>query len=325
MKRIRTIKCYLLICTFISVMILTGCMKDGQTQDRNTNNSGDVTPESARTVISTLTHVPQATGVSVHESASVNIDYSNATEGYIIVNYTGSHTGKVKFRVTGPDGNKYTYNLVVGGGAEVLPLTGGSGTYVLNLFEQSSGNSYATVDSKEISVQVKDEFVTYLYPNQFVDFAETTTVAKKSREVAAISSTDMNYIENVYFEVMDLITYDDALAEQALSGEIAGYIPNLDTVMSTGQGICFDYAALMVAMLRAQDIPSKLVIGYAGEIYHAWITVYTKESGWIDGAIEFNGSEWSLLDPTFSDNSKDSGAINDYIGDGNNYTEKFVY
>ena len=34
----------------------------------------------------------------------------------------------------------------------------------------------------------------------------------------------------------------------------------------------------MTGMLRSQGIPSKLVVGYAGTAYHAWISVWTEET-----------------------------------------------
>ena len=68
--------------------------------------------------------------------------------------------------------------------------------------------------------------------------------------------------------------------------------------MKTGKGICFDYASLMAALLRSQGIPTKLVVGYSGDAYHAWISVYLDEIGWVDKIIEFDGKSWSLIDPT---------------------------
>ena len=70
--------------------------------------------------------------------------------------------------------------------------------------------------------------------------------------------------------------------------------------LSTGKGICFDYAALMTAMLRSQGIPTKLEIGYSGEVYHAWISTYIDEIGWVDNVIQFDGKSWSLIDPTLA-------------------------
>ena len=94
--------------------------------------------------------------------------------------------------------------------------------------------------------------------------------------------------------------------------------------MSTGKGICFDYASLMTAMLRSQGIPTRLEIGYSGEAYHAWISVYLKEAGWVDNIIEFDGTNWTLMDPTLgASNNKKS--VEKYIGDGSNYVVKYSY
>ena len=105
----------------------------------------------------------------------------------------------------------------------------------------------------------------------------------------------------------------------------SGYLPDLDQVMAEKKGICFDYAALMTAMLRSRGIPCKLVVGYAGTAYHAWISVWTAEHGWVDGVIYFDGSSWHRMDPTFASSSNQSDEILKYIGDGSNYTAKYLY
>ena len=80
----------------------------------------------------------------------------------------------------------------------------------------------------------------------------------------------------------------------------------------------------MAALLRSQGIPTKLQIGYSGDAYHAWISVYLTEIGWVDDIIEFDGKSWSLMDPTLAaGNSRSS--IKKYIGDGDNYTVKYSY
>ena len=67
----------------------------------------------------------------------------------------------------------------------------------------------------------------------------------------------------------------------------------MDVILQEKKGICFDYAALMATMLRSQNIPAKMEIGYAnmeeGAVYHAWLSVYIKDIGWIDDLIEFDG------------------------------------
>ena len=80
----------------------------------------------------------------------------------------------------------------------------------------------------------------------------------------------------------------------------------------------------MAAMLRSQRIPTKLEFGYAGDAYHAWVTAYIEDEGWINGIIEFDGVDWTLMDPTFAANAG-TKKIKSFIGDGSNYTTKYTY
>ncbi|MDE6894628.1 MAG: hypothetical protein K2P43_00370, partial [Lachnospiraceae bacterium] len=62
-----------------------------------------------------------------------------------------------------------------------------------------------------------------------------------------------------------------------------------------------------------------------GEAYHAWISVYLEETGWVDNIIEFHGSSWSLMDPTFAAGTGNSSSLKQFIGDGTNYVVKYYY
>ena len=81
----------------------------------------------------------------------------------------------------------------------------------------------------------------------------------------------------------------------------------------------------MTGMLRSQGVPTKLVVGYAGSVYHAWINVWSAEEGWIDGVIFFDGTSWKRMDPTFASSGNSSSDIMDYIGNGANYVAKYFY
>ena len=105
----------------------------------------------------------------------------------------------------------------------------------------------------------------------------------------------------------------------------SGYLPDLDQVLAEKKGICFDYAAVMTAMLRSQGIPTRLVVGYAGDVYHAWINTFIPQTGWIEGVIYFDGETWKMMDPTFASSAKQSKQIMEYIGNGSNYTVKYLY
>ena len=135
------------------------------------------------------------------------------------------------------------------------------------------------------------------------------------------TSDDLKKVELIYDYTVGHLTYDKAKAASVQTG----YLPDVDAVLASKKGICFDYASVMATMLRSQNIPCKLVVGYTGSLYHAWINVYTPETGWVDGMIFFDGKKWQLMDPTLASSSKKSESVMKYIGDSNNYTAKYVY
>ena len=116
------------------------------------------------------------------------------------------------------------------------------------------------------------------------------------------------------------ITYDYDKAENVQSG----YLCNVDETLKTKKGICLDYASLMTSMLRCERIPTRLEVGYAGEAYHAWISTYIKDVGWVNGVIQFDGHDWELMDPTFGASTGES-ELKKYIGEGSNYVTKYIY
>ena len=164
-------------------------------------------------------------------------------------------------------------------------------------------------------------FLPFLYPNQYVDFKADSNAVKKGSELAEDTWTDLEVVQNIYNFVIKNISYDEEKAQNVSYA----YLPNVDDTLASGTGICFDYAALMTAMLRSQDIPTKLVIGYSGGLYHAWVNVYIDNVGWIDNFIYFDGHDWSLMDPTFASSGGQSESIKQYIGNGANYQAKYTY
>ena len=73
-------------------------------------------------------------------------------------------------------------------------------------------------------------------------------------------------------------------------------------------------------MLRSQRMPTRLEVGYMGDVYHAWISIYTKETGWVNGIIEFDGKNWELMDPTFASSSK---SPKNFTSKNSKYTTNF--
>ncbi len=267
-----------------------------------------------------IVRIPQAPGTVTYGNGPVLIDASNASQGYVMVQYSGN-SSKIKVQVIKSAGETYSYDLNARSDYEVFPLTEGNGKYTIRVLEQVQGTQYAIKSSSDIHVTLADQFAPYLYPNQYVNFSSGSAVVKKGEELAASATDAIGVVTNVYNFVIKNFTYDTALASSVQTG----YLPDVDRVLAQKKGICFDYAAVMTAMLRSQDIPTKLVVGYTGNLYHAWVNVYMEGQGWVDNIIYFDGYDWKLMDPTFASSGNNDPAIQQYITNSTNYKAKYTY
>lgn len=280
----------------------------GNSQDSNQQGSRDNTPSCL---------LPTADGSVTDGNELVALDLSHIADGYFMAQYLGTNN-KVKMQVTGPNDVTYTYNL--GTSYDVFPFAAGNGTYVIGIHENITGTQYATIFNTSVNVTISDEFSPYLYPNQYVNFNKDSKVVALASELAYTANDDITVVTNIYNYVISNIAYDYDKATTVQTG----YLPVVDELLITKKGICFDFAAAMASMLRSQRIPTRLEIGYAGEAYHAWISTYLDEIGWVNGIIEFDGKNWQLMDPTFAASSSEE-KLKDFIGDGNNYVTKYIY
>ena len=260
----------------------------------------------------------EPSGEKEERCADAVIDYSHTADGYIMARYLGQTDKRLKFRVFGPT-TTYTYNLPVDQWT-VFPLSDGNGSYQCALYINTHDSKYAAVMSAQFEVALEDEFAPFLRPNQYVDYSCAPNTVAKGAELCAGLEHPLEKVAAVYDFVVGTLSYDYDRAATVKSG----YLPVLDDVLAQEKGICFDYAALMAAMLRSQEVPCKLVVGYAGETYHAWISVWTEDNGWVDGAIFFDGHMWKRMDPTFASSSHRSEEIMDFIEHGT-YTVRYLY
>ena len=265
--------------------------------------------------------VPAAPGTAAKKNEKAVIDYSNAKDGYFMAKYIPGGTKSIKVKVTGPSGADYQYNLKTGDVYEVFPFSDGSGKYKIGMFEQVDGSKYATVVTAEVDVKLGDEFAPFIRPNQYVNYNKDSQTVKKAAELVKDKAKTIDKVSAVYNHVIKSLTYDKEKAATVKTG----YLPDVDAVLKAGKGICFDYAAVMAAMLRSQNVPTKLVVGYTGEQYHAWLSVHSSEDGWVNSVIQFDGKSWKLMDPTYASTGNQSGDVMKFIGDGKNYTAKFLY
>ena len=233
--------------------------------------------------------------------------------------YNGTNE-KVKRRITCPDQSCYTYLISDRGAYDTFPLTAGNGSYALQVLENVAGDTYTVSLAQSINVNIEDEFLPFLYPNQYVNFHTDSKAVSKGSDLAKDTYSDLDVVQNIYNYVIKNISYDTEKAQNVSYG----YVPDIDDTLSSKKGICFDYAALMASMLRSQNIPTKLEVGYSGDAYHAWISTYIDDKGWVDDIIQFNGNTWQIMDPTLAA-TNDSAAVKKYIGDGSHYVVKYTY
>lgn len=296
----------LILLILIPVLLFTGCGSSGSDPDEPP-------------VYSPLqVLVPEASGKKTLGTSPLVLDISDTDQGYLTA-VSDSTDQMMNVQLTAEDGVVYSYFISPGESA-VIPFSSGSSTYQVSCYQQISDSQYAALYADTLEIKLANEFLPFLYPNQYVNFTPDSEASKLALSMVSENTSDIDALQIIYNYVVSHVTYDYDLADTVASG----YLPDVDETLQTGKGICFDYAALTTAMLRSCDIPCKLQIGYAGDIKHAWINVYIRSRGWVDKAVEFSGDSWSRMDPTFDSNSEDKDTIQEYIGDNNNYTVQFT-
>lgn len=287
MKSIGIVFFILILC------ITTGCDKDKTEYPTAYETSPSPT-------ISQL-HLPESPGKQVIRDSRnlVEVDYSNTTQGYIQAKLLQSSEKRVRIGITkdGKGNLPYDFDLQKVGKSNTFLLDQGSGTYILKIYLNTANDSYAVLLTQSIEVQLENEQIPYLYPNQVVDYDENSKAIKKAFELTKNDDTKLKRIATLYNYVVNNVTYDD---EKAKEVDDIYVLPVIDTTLSSKKGICFDYAALLTAMLRSQQIPTRLITGNTSIEYHAWIEVYIEGEGWINPDVLLKAKKWSRMDPTFA-------------------------
>ncbi|MDO4198731.1 MAG: transglutaminase-like domain-containing protein [Erysipelotrichaceae bacterium] len=284
-------RCFIL---FVIFLMLCGCKGNTYTDDSEKSTYPD-SPAVTRDeiLLSDFSYDNLDGGI-------VYLNYSQKSKGYIGVALKEEMEKKVKIRII-KDDMTYTYD-VNGTTMKAIPLQMGDGTYTVKIFEQIEGDQYALILTNDIGVYMDSEFSVYLYPNQIVDYDINSLVIDKSFEVTDGLTNDLDRIYSLFVYVLDLMTYDKQKAEYVKTVYV---LPDLDEAITTGKGICFDYASLLAALCRIQHIPAKVIVGYTDIEYHAWCEIYLENEGWINPKVYFNAASWSLVDPTFADSGSD--------------------
>ena len=244
------------------------------------------------------------------------IDTSQVSRGAVGVSVTNSE--HIKFQIASGQYTE-TFDIPGDGTPTWCPLAYGSGSYTFSVMQNTSGNNYVELYSTSANVSLESEFAPFLLPNVFCNYTEDSACVSKARELVSNASNQAEAVKAICNWVVENVSYDDVKASSLKTS--TGYIPDPDETLSSGTGICFDYASLGAAMLRSQGIPTKIVTGYVspGNIYHSWIMVYI-DGTWKSAQFNVTSNTWSRVDLTFAASSD-----NKNVGDGKSYTDRYVY
>lgn len=234
------------------------------------------------------------------------LDTTKLHKGLVGITYEIAKDSKLKLLIKKDDGT-YSYVLTVSNKLEYFPLQSNNGKYNIYILQNISGNKYKLLQSREIELKLNDPNSVFLGSIQNINWSEAEMAVQKAIELTEDKATVEDKVKAIYEYIIKEIDYDSKLAKKAPSN----YIPNIDEVIKTKKGICYDYSSLFAAMTRSIGIPTKLVMGtteYVKE-YHAWNSVYIK-------------GKWITVDTTYDAGKNDGKSM---IKDSSKYKAARVY
>lgn len=199
-------------------------------------------------------------------SGNLLVDGSGAADGYFYAACATATNHRLKMRVV-KDGTTLTYDLNQNREYELFPLQLGDGYYEVTLYENVSGKKYAQKGAVGLWVTLNRQDAAFLVPSQYLAYTKESGAVIESDSLCAGMSEKEAY-DAICRYMSTSFVYDFIKAINIKPG----MLPDIDGSWEKRMGVCQDLAAITVAMMRTQGIPSKLVIGYADKQYHAWTT-----------------------------------------------------
>ena len=199
------------------------------------------------------------------------LDLSHTNEGYFLV----EATSKCPLTVTVDTENQrktYKYKL---DGYEQAKITFpiGDGNYTVGIWSYTREKTYYTEEiTQNVVVSLQSPNEPFLTDNTHVKFAKSDLCVKTASILHHIYNKDRLFVESVFKFADRNIEYDTETQKKILSNPTnIHHIPDPETTFKSKKGICCDTSSMITAMLRSQNIPTKLVYGYLenGD-YHAW-------------------------------------------------------
>ena len=195
------------------------------------------------------------------------LETSNSANGNFKATAFGAQSKRYKLELK-HGVNKQVFDVRSDGVYELFPLQFGDGKYDVTLYENVRGNTYSKASAITFNVKLKRPDASQLVPNQYVNYNWASPVIQKADALCTTFGDEEETYRAICNYVKQNFRYDYVKAVLTKPGTL----PDVEKTFQKKMGICQDLAAVTVAMLRSQGIPSKLVIGNLGKQYHAWVT-----------------------------------------------------
>lgn len=111
------------------------------------------------------------------------VDISNVAQGYVALRYKGS-AKKISVEVIGKNNKVYKYFIERTKESTYFPLTSGNGTYQISVYENVQDDEYSVLMMDSFEVKLKNKFLPFLYPNQYVEFTSKTKAVKEAKKLS---------------------------------------------------------------------------------------------------------------------------------------------
>ncbi|CQH58286.1 endoisopeptidase/DUF4129 domain protein [Halobacterium hubeiense] len=180
-------------------------------------------------------------------------------------------------------------NLTCAGGCPSVSLTPTSGISASAAFTEGQTYRVQSIEALSAPSVLDDVRVAgSVVDTEYTTVETTDRVRERAAEVVGDADNRYDaarrveqYLEaNKTYSLTDVPEPGDQITDQFLFEQDAGY--------------CEYFATAMTTMLRAQDVPARYVVGYAGGEYvgdgkylvrgadaHAWVEVYFEDVGWV--------------------------------------------
>ena len=206
---------------------------------------------------------PQQTAVT-NTSGKLMVDASGASDGYFFAAVSRQTNHRLKLRVI-KDGTTLTYDLKTDTSYELFPLQLGAGYYEIYLYENVSGKKYSQEGVIGINVKMENPDAAFLVPSQYISYTKASEAIAKADSLCA-GKSEKEAFDTICEFMKTSFAYDFIKAVTIKPG----MLPDIDGSYSKRMGVCQDLSAIMCCMLRTQQIPARMIIGYADKQYHAW-------------------------------------------------------